>query len=76
VLVVRARESQLTTARALIIGGLFLAVAATAASFSMVLGAVSASLWLCIVTFASSVVGLFVGILGALLYTRRPRHND
>jgi hypothetical protein len=41
----------------------------------MVLKLIPASLWLCFLTYALSVVGMFVGLIGALTYARNRKRG-
>lgn len=49
----------------LILVGFFLVLAGAVLPFLMVIGVLPASLWLSILSYASSISGMFVGLIGA-----------
>ncbi len=61
----------------LVIAGLVLVLAGAVLPFLMVIRVLPSSLWLSVVAYASSVSGIFLGIIAsAMIYTERHRNGD
>jgi hypothetical protein len=62
--------------RFILIVGFVLVLFGFLAPFLMTIRLVESSYWLSFLSYAASVAGLLLGLIGAALYTRMNRHED
>jgi hypothetical protein len=62
--------------RIILIVGFVLVLFGFLAPFLMTIGLIGSSFWLNFLSYAASIAGLLLGLIGAALYTRMSRHKD